>query len=84
MSDKTPRDDGLNQYEYDFGFPGDGQEDLTEEERNFSFDEDYLAGDFVPAPEAYAPYRPEEPAVEEGRCRDCRRSSCGNNRSADP
>ncbi len=65
MSDKTPRDDGLNQYEYDFGFPGDGQEDLTEEERNFSFDEDYLAGDFVPAPEAYAPYRPEEPAVEE-------------------
>lgn len=61
MSDKTPREDGLHQFERDFGFPGDGLEDLTEEERNFSFDEDYLAGDFSPAPEMYAPYEPEEP-----------------------
>lgn len=66
MSEKTPKDDGLNQKDLDFEleFPGDGQENLTEEERSFTFDEDYLDGAFPtrqkPAPVFYE----EEPAQE--------------------
>lgn len=59
MSDKIPREDGLDQFEYDFGFPGDGLEDLTEEERAFSFDEDYLAGDASRKADAYTWEEPE-------------------------
>ena len=33
----------------EFDFPGTGRDDLTEEEKEFTFDEDYLDGDFPPA-----------------------------------
>ena len=46
MSEKTRKDDGLNQNDLEFDFPGDGQENLSEEERSFTFDEDYLEGSF--------------------------------------
>ena len=35
MSDKTPRDDSLDQNEFQLEFPGTPEENLTEEEKNF-------------------------------------------------
>lgn len=57
MSDLTPKDgfDGLDTDGGSFGFPGvDGQDSLTEEERSFTFDEDYL-GKAPPPTEADKP-----------------------------
>ncbi len=46
MSDKTPRDDSLDQDSFDLAFPGTPEDELPEEVRNFAFDEDYLGEDF--------------------------------------
>ena len=52
MSDKMPDTDrGPDRTELndtEFVFPGTERDDLTEEEKNFTFDEDYLDGDFPP------------------------------------
>lgn len=47
MSKKTPKDkfDGMEPEKESFGFPGGGEDDLPEEERQFSFDEDYMDTD---------------------------------------
>ena len=53
MSDYTP-DTGRGpdrDGEADFFFPGAGQENLTEEERNFAFDDNYLEDNPAPPPE---------------------------------
>ena len=47
MSDKTPRDDTLDQNDFRLEFPGTPEDDLTEEERSFAFDEDYLGEGFA-------------------------------------
>lgn len=71
MSEKTPRDDVLNQKDFDFAleFPGDGQENLTEEERSFTFDEDYLDSAF-PIRQKPAPVFYEEESAQEPEKRD--------------
>ena len=52
MSEKTPNQNtGFDDTEprgEEFAFPGAEREDLTEEEKKFTFDEDYLDGDFPP------------------------------------
>ncbi len=47
MSDKTPRDrfGGIDPDDEGFGFPGGEDDGLTEDERRFSFDEDYMDKD---------------------------------------
>ncbi len=66
MSEKTPRDDSLDQEDLEFAFPGDDQESLSEEEQRFTFDEDYLTDSF-PARQRPAPvfYEEEQPATRE-------------------
>ena len=55
MSEHTPETDreldgtDIMNDDTEFVFPGAEREDLTEEERSFTFDEDYLDGDFPPA-----------------------------------
>ena len=54
MPDQTPNthhvSDGDDWMDTEFVFPGTERDDLTEEERSFSFDEDYMAGDLPAAP----------------------------------
>lgn len=47
MSDKTPRDDSLDQDDFQLEFPGTPEDDLTDEVRDFAFDEDYLGEGFA-------------------------------------
>ena len=56
MSEKTPNKntgfDGPDPRGEEFDFPGAERDDLTEEEKSFTFDEDYLDGDFPPVRKA--------------------------------
>ena len=63
MSEKTPKTDPFRE-EDEFFFPGTDAEGLTEEEKTFTFDEDYLDADFPPRasarPKDDAPAAPED------------------------
>ena len=47
MSDKIPRDDSLDQDDFELEFPGMPEDELTDEEQAFAFDEDYLGEGFA-------------------------------------
>ncbi len=55
MSDKNPRDDIFDSdMEQELRFPGQEPDDLTEDERNFTFDENYLEEGKTPAGDPYS------------------------------
>ena len=65
MSEKTPNTNtGPDENEIrgaDFDFPGAEPDDLTEEERAFTFDENYLDADFPPPPGGSTPAEDGDP-----------------------